>query len=99
MAKDARRRILKKRLNAHLTKLKLLRSAKNSERKQLLKHKEFVGSVCECLRNLVSGDVPISSARKSKLKKHKGNIRKVLCCKTQKGKQKVLQKGGFLSGK
>ncbi|XP_033111239.1 uncharacterized protein LOC117112281 [Anneissia japonica] len=69
-------------------------------RKLLLQNadKELVTTICECAMNVLKGSVPITAAHKKKLSRHKKNLRDISNKKISaiKGKQILIQKGGFL---
>ena len=58
---------------------------------------DLVCSVCECARNLLKGNVPLTSDQKRKLARHKGALRKIVKKETPATqKKKIVQRGGFL---
>lgn len=59
--------------------------------------KEFVNCICECARNILGGNVPLSNGQKRTLKKQKNKLRLLSLKKTsQKRKRQIIQSGGFL---
>ena len=51
----------------------------------------------ECCPNVLKGNVPLNTAQKVKLSRHKHNLRKLLTKKASiKASKKILQRGGFL---
>jgi hypothetical protein len=80
--------------------LRLLKKVSPKVRKALLNKNcktEFVNCVCECVKNLLKGNVPLTSAQKRQLVRRKRLLRKILLKKTPlKEKRKIIQTGGFL---
>lgn len=77
--------------------LKVLLKAKPELRKTLLKHadKAIIGTLCDCVYNLLLGNIDISDLQKKNLGRHKKflrNIAKKGC--SWKSKKKIIQKGG-----
>ena len=60
--------------------------------------KQLVNSICECVLNVLNGNVKLSSCVKRKLRKHKNVLRKVVDKRVPLlGKKKVIvQREGFL---
>ena len=86
-------------VHKHAVQLKMLRDATPKLRKQILHHcdKDFLNCVCECVKNVLKGNVPLTSAQKQKLSRHRNKLRELVLKKTPK-KKKIdkIQKGGFL---
>ena len=60
--------------------------------------KMFVDCVSECTKNLIKGNVPLSSRQMSILRHKRNDLRALAKKKTfLRLKRKILQKGGFLS--
>ena len=58
---------------------------------------EFVKCICECVKNVLVGNVSLSKDHKRKLKLHKRSLRKLVLKKTtQAEKKRIVQSGGFL---
>ena len=58
---------------------------------------DFVRCICECVKNLLKGNVPLSPAQKKKLSSKKKHLREVVLKKTSlRKKLKLIQSGGFL---
>src|SRR6267154_2230536 len=58
---------------------------------------EFIKCICECAKNVLVGNVALSSEHKRRLKRHKLSLRKLALKKTpMKIKKKIVQSGGFL---
>lgn len=59
--------------------------------------KELIDCFCECTKNLLKGNVPLTSSQMKKLRREKHNLRQLALKKTPlKEKRKIIQKGGFL---
>ena len=79
--------------------LKALAHCKIKIRTAILKNadKDLVDAICQCVFNLLSGNINMSSSEKEKLVKYKISLRKLVQKSTLKQKKKILvQKGGFL---
>jgi hypothetical protein len=79
--------------------LKIFIEAKPKLRKSLLENgnKVLIQALCECVLNILLGNVNIDDEQKDKLRKHKNLLRNI----SKKGdswkeKKKILQKGGSL---
>jgi hypothetical protein len=86
------------RRNAKLLKL-LHRSSPTVRRKLLTKccNQDFVQCVCECIKNILQGVVPLSAAQKAILRRKKRTLRLLVLKKTSGRKRKqLIQSGGFL---
>ena len=59
--------------------------------------KDLIDTICECILNLLNGNLDLKEIDKQKLDKHKFSLRKLLKRTSLKEKKKILiQKGGFL---
>jgi len=88
-----------KRVQQLLPELKRLQRMSPKERKQYIKlcGKKFIFEMCECVKNLLKGNVPLKSAQLTCLKRHKQSLRTLSLKKTSlHTRKKLLQKGGFL---
>ncbi len=87
-------------LKKNIELLKILKKAKPKQRKLLLEAAEngLIYCLCECIDNVLRGNVKLSSVRKRELEKHKDVLRKIVDRKTkvQKKRNLLVQKGGFL---
>lgn len=88
----------KKQQKTHKDLLRVLRDARPSLRKAILKHadKTLVYTICELCDNTLSGNVPLTSSQKHNLRKHK-TILKQLAKRGEswlKKKKALTQKGG-----
>ena len=89
-----------KRLRANLKTLHLLQNTTPAIQKSILEKapKKLVECFCECAKNILSGNLPLSSRNKQKLCYHKKGLRDLAKRSVPlKSKQKIIQKGGFLS--
>jgi hypothetical protein len=80
-----------------LSILKVLFKADPSIRKALLKHadKKLVCTLCECVYNILLGNVKLSTQDQKRLVKNKSLLKRVVKkTKNWKNKRKVIQKGG-----
>ena len=91
---------MSKRLAKNLDMLKILKTAKPQQRKLILQsaNNDLIYCLCECIQNLLHGNVKISQKRKIELKKYANILRKIADRKTkvQKKREILIQKGGFL---
>lgn len=70
---------MKSKLLSHRTFLKKLQKLSKRDKKKTLElaDKSEVNCLCECVTNLLAGNIPLSAKQKKCLKKHKHLIRKV----------------------
>jgi len=60
--------------------------------------KEFLDCISECAKNVLKGNVALTSRQKTKLRRSRNELRALSVKKTSlRKKQGILQKGGFLS--
>ena len=89
-----------KRLRSNYHALHVLKGAAPKLRKAITLNgdKQLVNSICECVLNVLNGNVMLSDFVKRKLRKHKNVLRKVVDKRVSlSGKKKVIvQRGGFL---
>ena len=91
-----------KRILKHLELIKTLNHCNSAEKKQLLRSAPsgVVNAICDCIHNVLKGNVPLSQHHKSKLKSKKAILRKLTNRKnkTPTRKKLLIQHGsGFLS--
>jgi hypothetical protein len=82
-----------------LPELKRLSRMTPSSRKKYigLCSSTFIHQLCECISNLLKGNVPINMKHLTCLHKHKQSLRKLTLKSTAlTARKKLLQKGGFL---
>lgn len=91
-----------KRIIKNLELIKALSRCSSVEKKQLLRtaRPELVNAICDCVHNVLQGNVPISSRQKQKLKVKRNILRQLTNRKnkTPKRKRLLIQHGsGILS--
>jgi len=60
--------------------------------------REFLDCVSECAKNVIKGNVPLTSRQMTNLRRRRYDLRSLSNRKTSlKTKRKIIQKGGFLS--
>src|SRR6218665_1128003 len=80
----------------HLAMVELLKKASPKVRSEILKNC-LLCCICECAKNVLIGNVPLTKAQKSKLSRHKNKLRQLVLKKTRVAdKKKLIQTGGFL---
>jgi hypothetical protein len=88
------------RVRSNYHALHVLRKARPKLRKAIVSHgdKELVKSICECVLNVLNGNVSLTACAKRKLQKHKVVLRKVADKRVPLSSKKrlIVQKGGFL---
>lgn len=62
-----------------------------------LSDKRLINAICECSKNILSGNVDLTADEYKNLKKYKKHLRELSSRKTKlKRKKELVQKGGFL---
>lgn len=88
------------RLERNLDFLKLLTKVKPKQRQAIIKtsDRDLVLCLCECVLNLLEGNLKITPSQLEKLKRYKNPLRTLVDNKTSiKEKRNILeQRGGFL---
>ncbi len=87
------------RLEKHADTLAVLAKAKPAMRRAIIGEadRDLVACMCECSHNILNGNVPLTSAQKTKLARYKEDLRAIADKSTrQEDKKEILQKGGFL---
>ena len=82
-----------------LSELKRLHRMSKKDRRKYLQTCDgpFVDCVCECMRNLLKGRVPLKTKQLKALRRFRKFIRKAAAKKTSRNeRRKILQKGGFI---
>lgn len=91
---------MSKRIKKHLEILKILKKSKPNQRKALLEAADssLIYCICECIDNILRGNVKLTAAKKRELAKYVGVLRKISDRKTKLDKKRALlvQNGGFL---
>ena len=58
---------------------------------------ELVYCICDCVFNVLQGNIPLKDDEKDRLKRHRDCLRKLVNKKTSyKEKKRLIQRGGFL---
>lgn len=89
----------RERLRQILPELKRLNRLKDKDRRKYLKTccAPFVDNLCECIRNLLKGRVPLKPKHLKVLRRYKTFLRKASSKKTsRKLRRRLLQTGGFI---
>ncbi|KAJ8031118.1 hypothetical protein HOLleu_27739 [Holothuria leucospilota] len=90
-----------RRLKKHAHELRFLSKCSPRERKAFLQHADqsLITSICECVSNVVKGNVPVSKAQRSKLSRYKKHLRALSDKRLGHPKRReiLVQQGGFLS--
>ena len=89
----------RKRVQRVLPELRRLNRMKDKDRKRFIAtcNKDFIHCICECVKNLLKGHLPVKRCHLKSLSRHKQSLRKLALKKTTLNKRKqILQKGGFL---
>lgn len=87
------------RLKKYFAKLKLLKKATSKVRKNILKNcnRNLLCCLCECAKNVLKGNVPMTKPQKCKLRRFKKKLRNLVSKKTRVTiKKKIIQSGGFI---
>ena len=59
--------------------------------------KELVQCICDCVLNVLNGNIKLKQGEKQRLKRHKNCLRELVKKKTSDKKRKhLIQEGGFL---
>jgi hypothetical protein len=89
------------RLHAHAHELQALNKVKKCKEKR--NHiiecggPDLVHCICDCVYNILKGNIPIKDQDKKQLKRHSHKLRELIKKKTTNKKRKELvQEGGFL---
>ena len=86
-------------LKKHKEILAYLGKCKAKIRKAILTNadKELVEVICQCVFNMLSGNIQLNEQEKKNLSKYKNTLRAIVARSSLKEKKKILvQKGGFL---
>ena len=89
------------RLRKFAPTLRKLNKLKPDQKKVWLKKhldNKLICCLCECAKNLLNGNVPITAAQRKKLVVRKESLRKLVRRKDSlRNKKRILQRGGFLA--
>jgi hypothetical protein len=86
-------------IESELEVLKLISKCKDKYRSAILKNadKKLINAICECVFNMLKGNLKVDENTKANLYKYKNILRKLVQKSSLKTKRKILQqKGGFL---
>ena len=89
----------RERVRQILPELKRLNRLKDKDRRKYLKTccAPFVDGLCECIRNLLQGRVPLKPKQLKALRRYKKYLRQASSKKTpRKLRRRLLQTGGFI---
>ena len=91
---------MSRRIKSHAVLLNTLAHCSPHQRKLLIKtaDKGFIDAICECVVNVIRGNVKLSSTQKRTLAKQKRFLRKLADRKTalKERKRILIQRGGFI---
>ena len=91
---------MSKRLRKYAPVLKLLGKSSPAARKRLLEDicsADFLQCMCDCAKNIIKGNVPLTPSQKRQLSRRKRLLKKLALKKTsQLNRRKIIQSGGFL---
>ena len=91
---------MSQRLKKYAPYIKLLGKASPKVRSSMIKNNcspEFIRCICECVKNLIKGNVPLTPQQKQQIGRRKRVLRKLVLKKSSlKSKRKIIQTGGFL---
>jgi len=91
---------MSERMAKHYELLRLLSKANHKQRKALIENtnNEFIYCICECIQNLLKGNVPCSHVRRTKLKQSADVLRQIVHRRTplKQKRELLVQQGGFL---
>ena len=57
---------------------------------------ELVHCICDCVHNILQGNIPVSEEEKTEFKRHKHCLRKLIKKTSDRERKKLIQEGGFL---
>lgn len=87
-------------LKRNIDYLKVLAKANDTQRKAIIQtaDEDLILCICECILNVLEGNVRISPASKKKLQRYKSALRQVVGgdCSLDERRDIIEQKGGFL---
>ena len=85
------------RVRKYLPLLRFLQESKHAKHIIDKSDREIIDVICECVHNIIQGNVDLSKDQKKRLKKHKRDLLLLTDKKSSlKKKKKAIQKGGFL---
>lgn len=87
------------RLRKYLNHMKVMGTSSPAMCKAMIKSADsgLINCLCECVLNILKGNVPLSHSQKGKLSRHRKDLRHLANKKVAlKKKKRILQKGGIL---
>ncbi len=91
---------MKRRIDEYVDTLRKLYQCNVSKRKRWLElhlDNDFVFVLCDCAKNILSGNVKINDIQKNKLRDYKDDLRALIDRRVGISKKKeIIQSGGFL---
>jgi hypothetical protein len=74
--------------------LESLTNTKNKMRVNIIRggNKNNINSICECIYNVLKGNIKLTDQQKDSLKKYKANLRKLVKRSSLKQKKNILEK-------
>jgi len=90
---------MNKRITRNLPTIRKLRRMPEKSRKSFVKNcsPDFINCICECSKNLLKGNVPVTPVQLKKLRRHKKALHTLSTKKASlKTRRQLLQRGGFL---
>jgi len=84
----------------YLSTLKRIRKMGDRAKREYIRKcdRQFVDCISECAKNVIKGNVPLSSRQMTQLRRKRYDLRALSKKKTSlRAKRKILQKGGFLT--
>ena len=91
---------MSRRIRTHAVLLKALAHCTAKQRKTLLKTADrgLIDAICECIVNVINGNIKLTPSQKRTLSKHKQRLRKLSHRHTSFRERKRLlnQRGGFI---
>ena len=89
-----------RRVHTHLNELKALKKVKNfkEKRNRIIDDGgiDLVYCICDCVHNMLNGNIPLKYEEKKRLERHKDCLRELVKKKTLDKKRKhLIQEGGF----
>ena len=91
---------MSERVKRYLPTLKRLRRMSEKHRCDYVRQcdRQFIDCISECSKNVLYGNVPLTSRQKAHLRSKRQDLRALATTKTSlRKKRKIIQKGGLLS--
>ena len=90
---------MSERMKKFLPVLKRMRKFSDKAKRQYVGkcNRQFLDCISECAKNIIKGNVPLTTTQKAKLRRNRNDLRALSVKKTSlRKKRRILQKGGFL---